>query len=640
MCGISGFAHRDPGRPINKQMLSAMTDIIRHRGPDGEGFYSGPGVGLGFRRLSIIDLETGDQPIVNEDGSLVLICNGEIYNYEELRAQLVKRGHHFRTRSDAETILHLYEEHEADCLKYLRGMFAFALWDKNRRRLFLARDRLGIKPLHYAIGQDETLYFGSEQKSILMADRIDRSVDPRALHDLFTFGFILTPRTLFRKIRHLPPGHYLFYHGGKVSVTQYWDLFFPENRDGKTLSEATWAEALLEKLKEVVAMHMRSDVPVGAWLSAGIDSSAVAALMRHISGQPVQTLSLAFENHPGYNEFDHQTTLDKFPEYASSNERIIFTDRHFDLFSKALWHAENPTSSGTRISRMALSEATARRFKVVLTGEGSDEIFGGYPWYGVDKACRPFAVLPKCIRKLMLLGPVIPARKPWSSGVFMAPRKMDLKRFALLIGSFHRENIITDLFSDHWRRETLKSGDEYSDMTAFPAFQRWHNFEKIQYMDTKTRLVDFIVLGLDRSSMAYSLETRVPFLDHELVELCAQIPPGLKMKYLKEKYILRKALKNHLPPVILRRKKRGLATPHEPWLAGSLPEPVAALLSETQLKEKGYFKASFVRQLLTEHRSRRKNYSRALMAILSVQAWDDLFMKEKQTMDISEGNGG
>jgi asparagine synthase (glutamine-hydrolysing) len=627
MCGISGCVYRDPDKPVNEMLLRAMTEIIRHRGPDGEGFYSGPGAGLGFRRLSIIDLATGDQPIANEDRSLVLVCNGEIYNYIELRNLLSQKGHFFQTKSDVEVILHLYEEYEADCLKYLRGMFAFALWDTNKQQLFLARDRLGIKPLFYGIGKDETLYFGSEQKSILITKCIEREINSQALHDLFTFGFALTPRTFFRKILQVPPGHFLIYKCGQISVKQYWDLSFPDKHDRKRLSEDCWAEALLDKLKEAVRIHMRSDVPVGAWLSGGIDSSTVASLMKQVTSVPIQTFSLAFENQPDYDEVGNQKTLGQFPGFEFSNQRVVFNNQHFDLFFKSLWHDENPTTSGTRIAKILLSEVSGHQLKVVLTGEGADELFGGYPWYGVDKVCHPFSVLPTSIRKLMLLGPVIPKFKPWSSQVFLAPRSMNLNRFGVLIGTFGKEKIMMDLFSNHFQEQVLNSVDGYLNMTLFPQFDQWHNFEKIQYVETKTRLVDYIIHGLDRSSMAHSLEARVPFLDHELVEFCTHIPPSLKMKYLKEKYILRKAMKNHLPPEILRRKKKGLATPSKTWLRNCLPEPIEEMLSESKLHDKGYFNVVFVRNLLKDHRSRKADYSRALMAILGVQAWDDLFVK-------------
>ena len=536
-----------------------------------------------------------------------------------------------------EVIAHLYEEYGVDCLNHLRGMFAFALWDKKKKQLFLARDRLGIKPLHYAIGKDKTLYFGSEQKTILIADTIEREINTQALYDLFTFGFTLTPRTLFRHIHRIPPGHYVLYKQGHISIKRYWDLSFPEKHQRKQLSEEAWTEELLERLKEVVKIHMRSDVPVGAWLSAGIDSSAVVALMKSVTNAPTHTFSLAFEDQPSYDEVTNQKTLDQFPGFKIPNERVVVKQEHFDLFKKTLWHIEDPTTSGVHMVRLLLSEATSRKFKVVLTGEGADEIFGGYPWYRFDKFCRPFAVLPKPIRQLMLLGPVIPKWKPWSSSVFLAPRPMNLRRYAALLGSFGKENMMSYLFSDHLREKALTSRDGYLNLTAFPEFRHWHNFEKIQYMETKTRLVDYIVRDLDRTSMAHSIEARVPFLDHELVEFCTRIPPSLKMKYLKEKYIFRKAVNNHLPPEIVHRKKRGLVAPSSPWLRDKLSAFMQEMFSEEQLRKKGYFNPSFVKQLLDKHRAKKGNYTRALMAILSVQVWDELFIKGcKPTGDVQD----
>jgi len=624
MCGISGFVHKDPHQPIDMRILRRMTDIMRHRGPDGEGFYEGPGAGLGFRRLSIIDLETGDQPIANETRSLHLICNGEIYNYVELRKKLLQKGHFFRTKSDAEVVVHLYEEYGTECLSYLRGMFAFALWDNERQQLFLARDRLGIKPLHYAVDKDGTLYFASEHKSILIADRIERDINTQAL---FTFGFILSPKTLFQNIHVLAPGHYLVYRHGSVTLKRYWDLSFPEKHQRTKHSEDTWAEILLDKLKEVVSIHMRSDVPVGAWLSAGIDSSAVVSLMQGITNVPVHTFSLTFTDHPAFDEMTSQKTLDQFPEYNISNERIEVQQKHVDLLSKGLWHHEDPTSSGNDAVRMILAKASARKYKVVLTGEGSDEIFGGYSWYLFNKLCRPFAVLPASLRRVMLEVTGTLKKRPWSSSVFLAPHKMDLNRYAQLLGSFRDDNIIEHAFSDQWRTAIVDNQNNYANIAKNDQFKNWHDFEKMQYMETKTRLADYIVRGVDRASMAYSLEARVPFLDHELVELCTRIPPSLKMKHMTEKYIFRKAMAAQLPPVITNRKKRGLLAPSGPWLKEDMPEYIKYFFSEPQLRKKGYFNPSFVRQLLNLHRAGKNDFSRTLMVILTVQIWDDLFIK-------------
>ncbi len=586
MCGISGFVHKDPHQPIDMGVLRRMTDIMRHRGPDGEGFFKGPGAGLGFRRLSIIDIETGDQPIANETCSLHLICNGEIYNYLELRKKLIQKGHFFRTKTDAEVIVHLYEEYGTKCLSHLRGMFAFALWDNDSQQLFLARDRLGIKPLHYAVGKDGTLYFASEQKSILITDRIERDINAQAFEDLFTFGFFLSPKTLFQNIHVLAQGHYLLYRHGKITKKQYWDLSFPAKHQRPEYSEDTWAEILREKFKEVVSLHMRSDVPVGAWLSAGLDSSSVVSLMKDLTDVPVHTFSLTFSDHPDYDEMAHQKTLDQFPEYDLLNERVAVKQKHFDLFYKGIWHHEDPTSCGNHAIRMLLAQTSAAKYKVVLTGEGADEIFGGYPWYLFNKLCRPFAVLPVSWRQTILEAAGTLKKWPWSSSVFMAPLKMDLHRYARLLGSFKPENAMSRIFSDKWLSAIIDKPNKYDLLKDGRRFNQWHDFEKMLYMETKTRLADLIVRGLDRATMAHSLEARVPFLDHELVELCTQIPPSLKMKHLKEKYIFRKAMASHLPPEIANRKKRGLLAPCGPWLSENMPEYIKYFFSEPQLRKK------------------------------------------------------
>jgi asparagine synthase (glutamine-hydrolysing) len=296
MCGICGVVYAHGERPVDAAMLRRMTGSLRHRGPDSDGFYTAPGIGLGVRRLAINDLQTGDQPIANEDGTVTVVCNGEIYNFHELRQELLAAGHRFRTRSDVEVIVHLYEEDGPACLNRLRGMFGFALWDERRRQLMLARDRLGIKPLHYALGQD-ACYFGSELKAILLAGVVERQLDVQALRDLFIFGFVIGPRTFFGGIRRLLPGHYLLYRAGRATIHQYWDLAFPERGDASPWRAEEWADALLAKLQETVRVHLRSDIPVGAWLSPGIDSSSVVSLMRGQVPPPIQTFTLAFEIH-------------------------------------------------------------------------------------------------------------------------------------------------------------------------------------------------------------------------------------------------------------------------------------------------------------------------------------------------------
>ncbi len=627
MCGICGVATGDAESPVEMAMLQRMNEIIRHRGPDGEGYYQAAGVGLGVRRLSIIDLETGDQPIFNENKQAVVICNGEIYNYPELRAELQKRGHVFRTGSDVEVIVHLYEEYGTACLDRLRGMFAFALWDAKKRILLLARDRLGIKPLHYAVDTDGTIYFSSELKSILTACRLDLSVDPSSLRDLFTFGFVRSPKTLFQRIKKVDAGHFIIFRQGQLWMKQYWDLSFASrNRERISRSDADWVELLRDKMTEAIRIHLRSDVPVGAWLSAGIDSSSVVALMKQELSTCFRTYTLAFDNRPEVDEVANQRTLDAFPSFELCNRRVICRDSHFSLFPKVLWHLETPTTSAVHILQFVLAEESAKRLKVVLTGEGADENLGGYPWYLKDKIFRPLSALPRFLRSILLSLPTPPRWKQGLRHHLQAPGHVGMERFAVLSG-FYDRNLFDRIVSQ--KVKGCEDQSEYPDGSfAYPAdFNQWRRFEQLQYVDTKTRLEALITHGLDRASMAHSVEARVPFLDHELVEFCAGIPRHLKMRFHREKYILRRAMRGFLPDEILARKKRGLSAPVQAWLRNGDTDFIREMLSGRMIREKGYFNPDSVNQLMDLHRQGQFDYYRPLMAVLGVQLWDELFVR-------------
>lgn len=626
MCGICGIAPFDGTRPVESAALRRMAGSMVHRGPDSDGFHHEPGIGLGIRRLSIIDLVTGDQPISSEDGTVTVVCNGEIYNFTELRHELLASGHRFRTESDAEVLIHLYEDYGEEFLQRLRGMFGLALWDRRHRTLLLARDRFGIKPLHYTLHKD-ALYFASEQKPILAAAGIERNLDFPALRDLFSFGFVTGSKTLFRDIRRLPPGHYLVFKEGKLTIRQYWQVNFPERQSFKSLSAGEWGEALLEKLEESVRLHLRSDVPVGAWLSSGIDSSGIASLMCRMTDRPVQTFSIAFEN-ADFDEVTRQRTLNDFPDYRISNQRVVCRSGDFNLLPKALWHVEDLSTSGIEIPRMMLSELSARKVKVVLTGEGADEIFGGYGWFHADKYLRPLAVLPLFLRRLMLLGPLIPRLRPAASRIHLASREMNRERYRTMIGPPQPE-LMYQIFSSE-TRNALKQKDVTEETFVLPEkFGKWHPFNQLQYYEIKLRLPDFVNRGLDRTSMAHSLEARVPFLDHELVGFCAQIPPQVKMKGFNEKYVLRQALSTLLPKELVQRKKRGLKAPYEQWLRQKLPDFAEEMLSETSIKKKGYFNSDGVKDVLKGHRSGRDGYGKHLLAVLVVQLWDEIFLRKR-----------
>ena len=625
MCGICGVVHADAARPVEHALLQRMADSLRHRGPDGEGFYAAPGVGLGFRRLSIIDLETGDQPISNEDGTVTVVGNGEIYNFEELRTELGAAGHRFRSRSDIEVIVHLYEAHGPDCLSRLRGMFGFALWDAPRRRLLLARDRFGIKPLHYA-ETPEGLLFGSELKALLVTGRVERRLDVRALKDLLTFSFVLAPRTLFRSVRQVLPGHYLLYERGVLSEHAYWDIRFPDARDGSPRRSAdAWGTELRAKLEESVRLHLRSDVPVGAWLSAGVDSSAVTSLMRRASAGPVSTFTIGFEN-PRFDELHRNRILSDFPAYGLVDHRATCTSRDFERLRSAVWHAEDPQAVGLEIPRLVLSELSARHVKVVLSGEGSDEVFGGYPWFRTHKLLHPWTRLPLGLRSALARVPALRRRWPRATRILGAPAAMGLARY--------RQTIDTANFGFDERllsgglREVLSQEAEDGDALNLPAeFARWHSFSQLQYLEMRVRLPNFVTRLLDSLSMAHGLEVRVPFLDHELVELCARIPPALKMRGMQEKYILRHALEGELPPEILWRKKRGLAAPFSQWLR-ELPAFAADLLAPEQVRGRGYFEPQVVAAMIEQHRSGAANHAKSLLGVLTIHLWDDLFMTD------------
>lgn len=624
MCGICGIAYSHPERPVDTERLRQMTEVMSHRGPDSQGFHSAPGIGLGVRRLSIIDLQTGDQPISNEDGTVTVVCNGEIYNFQELRQQLLAAGHRFKTCSDVEVIVHLYEDFGEECVRHLRGMFAFALWDSRRRRLQLARDRFGIKPLLYSMESDG-LFFGSEYKSILMSGKIDRQINVLAMKDLFTIGFVLAPKTLFSRICQVLPGHYLLYQNGNLSIHKYWDLLFPvPGEDGPHRSAREWSEGLRAKLEECVRIHMRSDVPVGAWLSGGIDSSAVASLMGRMSHDPVQTFTLAFENQK-FDEVNHQKILKDFAGYNLSNQQAVCSINDFRLFPKAVWHFEDTFNRVVGIPRMLLSQLAARNVKVVLTGEGADEVFGGYPWFRTNKLLQPFIKLPFGLRRLIAKVPAVRTKWQRASAMLVAPREMNLLRYKQIFNTEYSE-FDYGVFSDDLKQRLTVQENDDDNLILPEEFYKWDPFTQLQYFEIKVRLPDFITRNLDMTSMAYSLEARVPFLDHELVEFCAHIPSIVKMRGLEEKYVLRQAMRDALPPEIFRRKKRGLSAPYGQWLR-DLPEFVTELLSERQIRGKGYFNFNRVIQMFQQHRSDKANYQRQLMNVLGIQLWDDLFVQ-------------
>jgi asparagine synthase (glutamine-hydrolysing) len=631
MCGIAGVIYANRDRPVDRAMLASMIRTLVHRGPDGEGIHVEAGIGLGVRRLSIIDLETGDQPIASETGDVVVVCNGEIYNHVELRSELEARGHRFRSRSDVETIVHLYEESGAACVERLRGMFGLAVWDRPRRTLLLARDRFGIKPLYYAATGDGLL-FASEQKALLASDCVGLDPCMRGFSDLLTKTFVVAPATLFADIRQLEPASVLVYRDGASSISTYWDARFEESP--RRQPESRWVEAFREKLEETVRVHLRSDVPVGAWLSPGVDSSSIVALMsKHVSHR-IHTATLSFEE-PDVDEMrGRRTLLDDGPRDLASRVTTC-GPADFERFVEAIWYAEDPTATGLEVPRLLLGEASARDVKVVLTGEGADEILAGYPYYRLDRIMRPLAWLPADVRRLVLLGETLPRRWRRASALWVAPRAIRMPRFLSSIGATNAGALQRSLSPE--LRSALAPDDAAWDLELPQGFDRWPALSQLQYYDLKVRLPSFVTHTLDRCAMAHSVEARVPFLDHELFELTAQMPPRLKLKGFREKHVLREAVRDLLPTEIVERRKRGLRAPVAQWFRDPLPDFATELLSEGALRRGGWFDPVGVAGLLREHRSGVWNRSAELMVVLAIQVWDALFVSRSLELGASVG---
>jgi asparagine synthase (glutamine-hydrolysing) len=618
---------------VEAALVERMSATLQHRGPDGKGAIAARGVGLGVRRLAIIDLETGDQPIASEDGSVVTVCNGEIYNAPELRGELEANGHRFRSRSDVEVIVHLFEERGLDFVTRLRGMFALALWDAAERRLVLARDRFGIKPLVYATAA-AGLWFGSEAKAVLAGGGVDRAADPLAVRSLLEFGFVLTPRTLFSGIRRLPPAHLLVWKDGAATVRRYWEP--PPDAERSTLGEDEWADALLAKLDETVRIHLRSDVEVGAWLSPGLDSSAIASLARRALGRPLRSVTLAFED-PVADETHLHRTLDAYPGFDLVNERAVCDRRSFDLVPEAVWHMEEPSAFAIEVPRLVLARASAAGVKVVVTGEGADELFGGYPYFRWNRWTARFARVPLWARRALLPGGSLAARHPWAVPLLLAPRRMGRERYRRLVGVVPAAEA-GDVLSGDLRRDANGPSSDDGCLLDDEGLGRLSPSAALHRCELAVRLPDYVLHTADRAAMACGLEVRVPFLDHELAELCAGIPVSLKSRRGIEKYILRRAVQGILPREICRRRKRGLFAPTKGWWRGPLPGFAAYLLSEGSLRRSGYFDPERVAEKLRRHRAGEADLGQVLGAVLGVQVWHELFVERRRVGEAPPAN--
>jgi len=619
MCGIVGLLDTRGKREISRALVARMNESQHHRGPDEGATHFEPGLGLGHRRLSIIDLATGQQPLFNEDGSIVVVFNGEIYNYQELIPQLVARGHVFRTKSDTEVIVHAWEEWGEDCVTRFRGMFAFALWDRNRETLFLARDRLGVKPLFYALLPNGELAFGSELKSLLVHPDLARTIDPFAVEEYCALGYIPEPRTIFRGALKLPPAHTLSVKRGAPlpEPKEYWDVRFTlESR----LTEQEATEELVARLRESVRLRLISEVPLGAFLSGGVDSSAVVAMMAGLSADPVNTCSIAFTE-PGFDESEFARTVAE--RYRTNHRAETVESDDFGLIDELARLYDEPYADSSAIPTYRVCQLARKHVTVALSGDGGDESFAGYRRYRLHLAEeRLRASLPLGLRRQVfgLLGRMYP-KADWAPRVFRAKSTFEALARDSVDAYFHGVSILRD----GMRRELFTHGF-MADLGGYTAAEVFHRHARragtddplalVQYLDLKTYLVGDINTKVDRASMAHSLEVREPLMDHPLVEWLAGLPTALKVRGQEGKFLLKKAMEPYLPNEIMYRPKMGFAVPLARWFRGPLAARVRESLLGERLAATGFFNRTYLKRLVDDHQSGVRDYSAPIWTLL------------------------
>lgn len=612
-----------------------MGDITRHRGPDDEGSYVSGGVLLGMRRLSVIDVAGGHQPIANEDQSVWAVCNGEIYNFRELREQLEERGHVFSTHSDTEVIVHLYEEHGPDFVEHLNGMFGFALWDDRRKKLLLGRDRLGIKPLYYS-NNGSRLIFASEVKAILQVPGFQRELDLDAFGEYLSLGYVPGPLSIFRGIRKLPPASLMICESGRSTIRTYWSPPAEPNRD---LKDEDWAQLVLERLEEAVVSQMVSDVPLGAFLSGGIDSSAIVALMARNSDQKVKTYSIGFGDSSGggfYNELPYAKIVAE--KFDTDHQEILVEPDVASLLPRLIWHLDEPIADAAFITTQLVSEFARRSVTVILSGVGGDELFGGYRRYLGEYYGRQYARLPQWFRK-SILTPV--ARRLPSD---RHSPLLNLSRYArsfILANELpfeERYRSYIQVFGREERKRLLRAepGDENDAITRAFESARGDPLGRLISVDMATQLPDDLLMLTDKMSMACSLECRVPFLDNRLVDLSYQMPQEFKIRGRELKFVLKKALDDVLPHEILHRSKRGFGAPMGAWFKSELAPVLTSFLSKESIERRGVVWWEAVEQTINMHASNRADHTDHLMSLLNFEIWARIFLDGESPDDLSE----
>ena len=633
MCGIFGIASRSEN--LKDFPIREYTDTLSHRGPDGSGYYADNHVALGHRRLSIIDLSGGGQPIFNEDGSRCIIFNGEIYNYQDLRADLIKKGHIFSTRSDTETILHAYEQWGEKCVEYLRGMFAFAIWDSREKRLFIARDRLGIKPLFYAVCRDR-FYFASEMKAILHDTGFPKSIDELALTSYLKFAYVPAPMTIYSDIKKLLPGYTLVWENGRIQIRKYWDIAFEPDRNK---SENYFIDGFMELFEEAVGIRLMSEVPLGAFLSGGIDSSAVVAVMSRGNKDPVKTFCMGFGGNTGGYLDERKYARMVAARYSTHHREYEVRPDPEGILEKIVRSFDEPFADDSTIPTYFVCKLARENVTVALSGLGGDEAFAGYERYLGFALSKFYGWLPEIIRE-NLLKPLVESFSEREDGHYTVNH---LKRFVRAGSLAPAESYLAYIskIDDNHLKAFFKDREKFSGfldeskelfLSHFRSAQvngQMSSLDRALYCDIKTYLPEDILAVTDRLSMHHALEVRVPFIDHKLLEFSATIPPEIKMRWFRKKYLLKKATESLLPKDVVRHRKQGFVGPMAQWLKNDLRQYINDNLDEKHLKRHDIFDYASVRKLLDEHMAGREIHDTLIWSILIFQKWYELYIDNK-----------
>ena len=624
MCGITGFVRADRGQVAGTaDLIDRMSQAIFHRGPDDHGVMIKNGAVLGMRRLSIIDLVSGHQPISGEDGSVTIVFNGEIYNFRELYSLLRSCGHTFQTHSDTEAIVHAYEEFGPSCVDHLRGMFAFAIWDDRKQTLFIARDRAGKKPLYYTVTDRGTLVFGSELKALLVHPEVKREIDWAALDAYLTLGYVPDPQCIFHGIYKLPPGHYLTFSGNRVAIQKYWDFNFSPD---PSMTHEECVEGLRELLDDAVRLRLVSDVPLGAFLSGGIDSSTVVGLMARHMGQPVKTFSIGFHE-DSYNELKYaRLTAQRF---GTDHHEFFVTPEICDVVDELVWHFDEPFADPSAIPTYMVSKLAREHVKVVLSGDGGDELFAGYTRYVIDRKRRGFSLLPRVIREgiMQRLSAKLPhgtLGRNYLHNVALDPVNRYLDSVSVFTGLNKQL-----LYTDDFKKQLGTDGGVLSEFRAYAAkVNTGDPLDQLLHIDSKTYLPGDILTKVDRMSMAVSLEARVPLLDHKLIEFVMRIPASMKMSGLETKYIFKKAVEDLVPEEILNRRKQGFGIPLQQWINDQLKDRIRDTLHGYRARQRDYVNPHYLNVLLEEHERGRRDHSQALWGLFMLELWHRTFVDQ------------